>query len=144
MHGFGGRAKLYAYRRDVDRPLRSPGHAGIVSQRDYFAGPAQVRVVRLDGSLDRSYRGTAAFETGGEGHERLPAAQQPDGRLVLVGGRPASGESGGARLDILAVRRSSWRCALSVPYAYKAQRKRRRPASGKMRGWLTLGVSLTG
>ncbi|HJZ37034.1 MAG TPA: hypothetical protein VJ204_12270 [Solirubrobacterales bacterium] len=76
----------------------------IVSQRDYFAGPAQVRAVRLDGSLVRGYRGTAAVDTKGEGKERLAAAQQPDGRLVLVGDLHANDGSGGTRLRLLGLR----------------------------------------
>jgi hypothetical protein len=76
----------------------------IVSQRDYFDGPAQVRAVRLDGSLVGGYRGTAAVETKGEGKERLAAAQQPDGRLVIVGDLHANDGSGGTRLRLLGLR----------------------------------------
>ncbi len=76
----------------------------IVSQRDDFAGPAQVRAVRLGGSLIRGYRGAAPVETKGDGKEQLAAAQQPDGRLVLVGDVHAKGETGGTRLDLLGLR----------------------------------------
>jgi hypothetical protein len=63
-----------------------------------------VRAVRLDGSLVRGYRGTAPVETKGDGKEQLAAAQQPDGRLVLVGDLHANDESGGTRLDLLGLR----------------------------------------
>jgi uncharacterized delta-60 repeat protein len=81
------------------------GRLLVVGQEGYFQGPAQVRAFRLDGAPDRSYRQGATLVAGGnEGSAHIVAAQQPDGRLVLVGEQRPAREAEGSRLELLGLR----------------------------------------
>jgi hypothetical protein len=67
-----------------------------------FHGPSRVRAFRLDGRVDRSFESPPAVVAGGYvGSGLVAAAQQPGGRVVLVGEGPGGTNSRRAPLELL-------------------------------------------
>lgn len=77
----------------------------VVGRQGYVEGSARVRAFDLDGKVDRSYRqGATLVDAANEWEAQLKAAQEPDGRLVLVGQRAPQKEIEGTRLELLGLR----------------------------------------
>lgn len=77
----------------------------VVGQKGLVESSVQVRAFDLDGAVDRSYRQRATVAKASNGWEAAPrAAQEPDGRLVLVGQRAGRKELQGTRLELLRLR----------------------------------------
>lgn len=77
----------------------------VVGQKGFVESSVQVRAFDLDGAVDRSYRQGATVEKASNEWEAASrAAQEPDGRLVLVGQRAAQKEPQGTRLELLGLR----------------------------------------
>jgi len=77
----------------------------VVGQKGFVKSSVQVRAFDLNGALDRSYRqGATVKKASNEWEAGFRAAQEPDGRLVLVGQRTGQKEIEGTRLELLGLR----------------------------------------
>jgi uncharacterized delta-60 repeat protein len=77
----------------------------VVGQKGFVESSVQVRAFDLDGAVDRSYRqGATVVAASNEWEAAFRAAQEPDGRLVLVGQRAGQKELQGTRLELLGLR----------------------------------------
>lgn len=77
----------------------------VVGQKGFVESSVRVRAFDLDGAVDRSYRQVATVaKASNEWEAPFRAAQEPDGRLVLVGQRAGQKELQGTRLELLGLR----------------------------------------
>lgn len=103
---FAGRGYRRALTYGLPIALFARGtHLLVVGQKGFVESSVQVRAFDLDGAVDRSYRqGATVMNAPNEWEAPFRAAQEPDGRLVLVGQRAGKKELQGTRLELLGLR----------------------------------------
>jgi hypothetical protein len=103
---FAGRGyrRALTYGLPIALFARGP-HLLVVGQTGFVESSVQVRAFDLDGAVDRSYRqGATLGRASNEWEAPFRAAQEPDGRLVLVGQQAGQKELQGTRLELLGLR----------------------------------------